>query len=174
MDLKKVGYFFSVVLVLFGLCIIFTPLRIYFLLGWVAGAVILCNGLSSLIAQFTQKKKSRSKIITGLVGTVIGVILLVSDLQQSITESFIVYLVTAGIALTGLVECGFGLLFWKKDKSALIPLVMGMISLGIAVLALANQEATSTIISAIVGFYVMKMGASVFVFTKDYDKPRVI
>ncbi len=174
MDLKRVGYFFSVVLVLFGLSIMFTPLRVYFLLGWVAGAVILCNGLSSLINQFNQKTKSRSKIITGLVGTIVGGILLVSDFRENITESFVVYLITAGITLTGLVECGFGLLFWKKDKAALIPLVMGLVSLGIAVLALANQEATSTIISVIVGFYVMKMGASVFVFTRDFDKPRVI
>lgn len=159
---------------LFGLSIIFTPMRTYFLIGKVIAFIFLCNGLATLVTSLKKGQNSTGKRIISLVITLIGVVLLVSDLYQVLTQIFIVYLVAGGILLSGLVECLVGYRMVKSDKTGFIPLILGVISVIVGLVGLIYQNATIFVIGAIVGYHITRMGLSVFLWARNINKPQVI
>lgn len=159
---------------LFGLSIMFTPLRTYFLIGWMAGCVLLCNGLSMLGDGFFRKNRSLSKCIAGGITSIVGIILLVTDVQQSITQVLIVYLVAGGIMLSGFIECIIGYLMIKKNKKGLFPLIIGGISFSVGLAGMIYQNATVIVVGVVVGYHIVRIGVTIFMFARDMNKPQVI
>lgn len=159
---------------LLGLSIMFTPLRTYFLIGWITGVVLLFNALPMLISGLSRRNRSLSKIIVGGITALVALILLVSDFQQILTQIIIVYLVAGGIMLSGLVECIIGYLLMKKNRRGLPTLITGGISFAIGLAGLIFQDTTVWVIGIIVGAHILRIGVSVFVSAKNMDKPKVI
>lgn len=170
--MRKFGMIFGGLITLFGLSIMFTPLRTFFIIGSIVGLVLLCNGLSTLIGGL--KKKSRSKSIEGIVTTAVGLFLLFSEMQETLTESLIIYLVAGAIVLTGLIECFIGRNLMKNKNNGIPTLIIGIISITIGVAGIIFKETTVMVIGAIVGYQIVKIGLNIFVFARDFDKPQVI
>lgn len=170
--MKKIGMICGGLITLFGLSIIFTPLRTLFIIGSIVGLVLLCNGLSTLIGGL--KKKSRSKSIVGIVTTAVGLFLLFTEMQQTLTQVIIIYLVAGGIMLTGFIECVIGATLIKKKENGTPTLIIGFISLLIGLAGIIYKETTVIVIGAIVGYHIVRIGLNIFVFARDFDKPQVI
>lgn len=149
---------------LFGVSIMLTPLRTYFLIGWIVGVVLLCNGLSMLFTGLRYKIKSKKFV--GITTTLIGIVLLVTDLQQILTQIFIVYLVAGGIMLVGFVECIIGYMLVKKGQGGMYTLVVGAISFAVGLFGLIFKEATVIVIGLIVGYHIVRIGLNVISFSK--------
>lgn len=173
--MQKLGMFCGVVISLIGLSIMFTPFRVYVLLGWLVGFIMLSHGFSTLFSGINTK--SRWRCVTGGVTMVIGGILVVSDMFEVLTQNIIIYLVAGGIIISGLIECfvGYSLLKEKeKRKNGVICFGMGSLSLAVGFFGLFYKNATVLVIGAIVGFHIVKMGVNLFVYARDYYKPKVI
>lgn len=157
-----------------GLSIMFTPLRTYFLIGWITGAVLLCNGLVLLGAGLSKRKRSLSKSIVGAVTALVGVILLATDMQQILTQIIIVYLVAGGIMFSGFIECIIGYSMVKKGKKGLPTLITGGISFAVGLGGLIYQETTVVMIGLVVGYHIVRIGLNIVLFARDMNKPTVI
>lgn len=172
--MKKTGMLMGLCSALLGLCVIFTPMRIYFLLGWVTGIPFLCHGITMVAATFFSKSPTKSKVIHGIVTSLVGVALIGTDIFQILTQQLIIFLVAGGILISGLIECFVGYTYFKYEKKGLMTLVMGIASCIVGIAGIVFQETTVTVIGCIVGFFFIKIGASLFTYARDYDKPRVI
>lgn len=172
--MKKIGMILGLGCILLGLCIMFTPMRIYFLLGWVTGIVFLFHGVPILASGVLHKPRIRNKIYHGATTVLIGITLLATDFLQILTQQFIVYIVAGGILISGLFECFVGYAFFKGEKKGLLMLLMGIISCVVGISGIIFQNATVMVIGGIIGFFLIKIGVSLFVYARDYDKPRVI
>lgn len=170
--MKKFGMVLGGLITLFGLGIILTPLRTYFIIGSIVGFVLIINGISTLVGGL--KSKSRSKSISGIVTTAIALFLLFTEMQQTLTENFIIYLVAGGIMLTGLIETVIGLILLKKKENGLTTFLMGVGSLGVGLAGIIFKETTAMVIGAVVGYHIVRFGLNIFTFARDYDKPQVI
>lgn len=170
--MRKFGMIGGGLIALLGLGIILTPLRTFFIIGTIVGLVLLCNGLSTLFGGL--KKKSRSKSIVGIVTTAVGLFLLFTEMQQTLTEVIIIYLVAGGIMLTGFIECVIGVNLMKKKENGIPTLIIGAISFAIGLGGIIYKETTVMVIGAIVGYHIVRIGLNIFVFARDFDKPQVI
>lgn len=159
---------------LFGLSIMLTPLRTYFLIGWITGAVLLCNALPMLFSGLRRKTRSLSRIIVGGITAVVALLLLFTHFQQILTQVIIVYLVAGGIMLSGFIECIIGYQMTKKGNSGLPTLITGGISFAIGLCGLIFQQTTVIVIGIIVGVHILRIGASIFFAAKNMDKPLII
>lgn len=166
------GMLIGGIIALFGLSIMITPLRTYFLIGWIIGLILLCNGVSMLFSGI--KMRSRSKKIAGLTTTLIGVILLVTDVQQILTQMIIVYIVAGGIMIVGLIECLIGYTMVKNEQGSPFTLIMGVISFLVGLFGLIFQDATVIVIGLIVGYHIIRIGLSVFTFARNMNKPIIL
>lgn len=172
--MRTFGMVIGGLLSLFGLSIMFTPLRTYFLIGWITGAVLLCNALPMLFTGLNRKTRSLSKTIVGGITAIVALILLVSDFQETLTQVLIVYLVAGGIMLSGLVECIIGYQMTKKNRKGLPTLITGGISFAIGLAGLVFQDTTVWVIGLIVGVHIVRIGVTIFWGAKNMDKPKVI
>lgn len=172
--MRKFCMVLGVLVMLFGLSIMLTPLRSYFLIGWITGCVLLCNGLSTFFAGFRKKGRSLNKIIVGLITTGIGLLLLFTDMQQTLTQVVIVYLVAGGILISGLIELILGYALIKKEKKGLTTLIFGLISFSIGLMGLIFQNTTVLVVGALVGYHLIRIGMTIFSTAKDWYKPHVI
>lgn len=172
--MKKIGMVVGVLIAVFGLSIMLTPLRTYFLIGWIAGIVLLFNGLSVLFSGLSKRGRSTSKCIIGGVTSAIGLALLVTDLQQVLTQSVIVYMVAGGIMLSGIIECVVGYVMVKNEQKATKTLVFGGISFVLGLVGLLYKDATVIIIGVIVGYHIVRVGISIFGYAKNIDEPIVL
>lgn len=170
----KAGMLIGGLIALAGIGTMLTPLRTYFLIGWVTGCVLLFHGLSTLGMGLIGKNRSLSKCIVGLISSVIGVVMLVLDQQNTIAQHIIVYFVAGGILLSGLVECFIGWALRKKEKPWVSTFLFGVISLGVGLAGIVFQQATVVIIGVVVGYHIFRVGYTMFQFFYTYDKPRVI
>lgn len=166
------GMIIGGLIALFGLSIILTPLRTYFLIGWITGCVLLCNGLPILFSAI--RRKNRSRIIMGLITSIIGIILLVSDFQQVLTQVVMVYLIAGGIMLSGIIELIIGYITYKNTGKGKIALIFGGISFCIGLAGIIFKDATIYIIGVIVGYHIVRIGISVFMTARDINKPDII
>lgn len=170
--MRLFGMVMGAIISLIGLSIMFTPLRTYFVIGWITGMVLLFQGVPMFFSGL--KRKSRGKMIAGMITTIVAILLLVSDLQQILTMTITVYLVAGGILLSGLVEFIIGLQLLKKDRNGLLPVVTGGVSIAIGLAGLIFKETTVVVIGVIVGVHILRIGVSVFFQAKNMDKPQVI
>lgn len=172
--MTKIGMIIGILISLFGVSIILTPFKTYFILGSIAGFVLLINGVPSLIVNLIRKDRKLFKIIVPAITTFLGFILVATDMAQVLTQTIIVYIIAGGIIITGLIECISSLAVIKKDKRAIETLVIGIISLILGFLCITFKETTVVIIGASVGFYILRIGLNLFVFARDYNKPYII
>lgn len=173
--MQKFAFISGVLISLLGLSIMFTPMRVYFLIGWLIGFIMVCNGVSTLLGG--MKKKSRSRCIAGFITTFIGGALVLGDSLELIQQSLIIYLVAGGIIVTGLIECFVGYSMMKdkqKGKNGLQCFIMGCLSLGVGLFGMLNQQATVMVIGAVVGFHIVKIGVNICVYARDFNKGQVI
>lgn len=171
--MKKTGLVVGILVILLGLSVIFTPIRTYFLIGWMIGLIFLVNGASVLFVGFRKKPKNKSQMSIGLTFTILGIVLLVSDNLYILSQNIIVYLVAGGILLSGLIECFIGVKL-VKAKRGFFTLLFGIISCCVGLAGLLHKEATSMLMSAVVGYFIIKIGVSIFMFARDFEKPQVI
>ncbi|MFI3201595.1 MAG: DUF308 domain-containing protein [Eubacteriales bacterium] len=167
--MKLLGMIIGGLVTAFGLSIMFTPLRTYFLLGWIIGLVLLCNGVSMLGDGLRKSDRSLSKILVGTVTALIGTILLVSDFQQILTQIIIVYLVAGGILVSGLIECIIGYALLKNDRKGVLALIIGATSVVVGIAGLVFQNATVTVIGFIVGYHIVRIGLNIFLFARSFS-----
>lgn len=170
--MRMFGLVLGAIISLIGLSIMFTPLRTYFVIGWITGVVLLLQGIPMFFSGV--KRKSRGKMIAGLITTIVSLLLLVSDLQQMLTMTITVYLVAGGILLSGFVEFFIGMQLLKKDRNGLVATVTGAISIVVGLAGLIFKETTVLVIGFIVGVHILRLGISIFFQAKNMDKPQVI
>lgn len=171
--MRKTGLISGAIIALFGISIMFTPLRTYFIIGWIAGCVLLFNGLSLFFNGLAKSTRNTSKAAAGGITILIGIILLVTDLQQVLTQVVIVNLIAGGILLSGIVECIFGYIIVKQNNSSAKPLIFGIISVIIGLSGLIFKQTTVLIIGFIVGYHIFRIGINIFSFARSLDKPDV-
>lgn len=182
--MKIFGLVTGALVTILGLSIMLTPLRMYFLIGWVIGIVLTCNGLSLLLSGIKKEKKNKGLTFIGIVTTLVGIILLVTDLQQLLTEIIIVYLITGGIMFSGLVECIIGFNLKKRGKNPVPALLIGGISLAVGLAGIIFHDATVKVIGLVVGYHIVRIGITIFMATynggkvvnavKDLDSVEII
>lgn len=172
--MKRVAMVLGGLLSLMGFSIMFTPIRTYFLIGWITGCVLLCHGLSTLGDGLGKRNRNLRKILVGAVTILVGGGLMATDLQQTLPQLIIVYIVAGGILVSGLIECIIGYLMLKKGQKSLPTLIFGGISCAVGLAGLIFKDATVMVIGFVVGYHILRMGLNLFFFGKNYDKPQVI
>lgn len=172
--MRKAGLITGAIITLLGLSVMATPLRTYFIIGWIIGCVLLCNGLTTLWTSIRKKNRNINKCIMGAITTLIGVALLVTDLQQILTETLVVYLVAGGIMISGLIECFVGYFAIKNKNKGIPTLILGLISFSVGVAGLIYQHATVIIIGVFVGYHIVRIGISIFTSARSMEKPIII
>lgn len=171
--MKTFGMIIGGIITLIGLSIMVTPLRTYFLIGWITGVVLFFNGLS-MVCMGLRKNRSLSKCLVGTVTCIVGFILLASDFQQTITQVIIVNLVAGGIILSGIIECIVGYCLVKANRQGIPTLVTGGVSFAVGLAGIVFKDATVIVIGLIVGFQMVRIGASIFMYARDIGKPKVV
>lgn len=171
--MKKLGMLIGGLISAFGISIMATPLRTYFLIGWIAGAVFLVNGLSLLFSGMSKRNKNSGKCVVGAVTTFIGTTLLVTDLSQILTQTIIIYIVAGGILLSGIIEIIIGYSYVKNGGTAKT-IVFGLISAVIGIIGLLFKQTTLIMLGIIVGYHVLRVGISIFSYAKNIDKPIIL
>lgn len=160
--MRKFGMVVGALIAVFGVSVMATPLRTYFIISWIIGCVLLCNGLGTVINGLAKKSRSITKCIAGLTTAIIGIVLLATDFEQTL----IVYLVAGGIMISGLVETIYASSLKKREEKYLKPAIMGVISFIVGLVGIFLQDATVTIIGIVVGYYIVRIGLSVFTFAR--------
>lgn len=172
--MKKFLMIVGAIISLFGLSIMFTPLRTYFILGWITGCVLICTGGSLLLTGLKRRNRSLGLCLMGTVTLVVGLVILGSDLQQSMPETVIVHLVAGGILISGLVECILGYFLMKRGEKALVNFLGGLGSFALGLGGLLFQDMAVIVIGVVVGYHITRMGLQIFFWGKNLDKPQVI
>lgn len=172
--MKKAGMIFGGLVTIFGLSIMATPLRTYFLLGWIAGCVFLFNGLSLVFSGLSKHNRNLSKCVVGSVTALIGVVLLVTDLQQILTQALVIYLVAGGILLSGVVECVAGYVMTRYNQNASKTFILGGISIALGVAGLVFKDATVIIIGVVVGYHIVRLGMTIFNSARNLDSVVIV
>lgn len=172
--MKKAGLVIGGLITILGLSIMLTPLRTYFLVGWVIGIILLFNGILMFGSGFRKNRRSGSKMTVGLVTTLIGGTLLITDSLQMLTQNLIVYFVAGGILFSGMVECFVGYKRIKSGIPGLPTFILGIISTAVGIFAFLYQNTTVLVIGAIVGFHIAKIGLNIFLAAYNMDKPRIL
>ncbi len=170
--MRTFGMILGGLIALFGLSIILTPLRSYFLIGWITGVVLLFNGLPMLLSAI--RRKNRSRIIMGLITTIVGAILLISDFNHILTQVVMVYLIAGGIMLSGIIELLIGYIAYKNTGTGKLALIFGGISFCIGLAGIIFKNATIYIIGVIVGYHIVRIGIAIFMTARDINKPDII
>ncbi len=172
--MKTFGMIMSVVLALLGLSIMFTPLRLYFIIGWITGFVLLLHGIPLFFSGLPKKRRNHSKVILGLITSVVGTVLMVSHFLDSLTQILMVYLVAGGILLSGLMECFWGYQLKKRGGKYLSTLIFGICSCAMGLVGLIFQQTTEIVIGFLVGYHICRMGISLFCKIRDWDKDKIL
>lgn len=168
--MKKIGMLIGIIISLFGLSIILTPLRTYFIVGWIAGFILLCNGLPLLLVGVRKRTRSLSKCIIGAITTIMGIVLLITDAQHMLTEAIIVYCIAGSIILSGLVECLVAFKMLKNKQNGIQTLITGILSLCIGLGSLIFKDTTVIVIGVIVGYHIIRTGVNIFLFSRNIDR----
>lgn len=166
--MKNLAMVCGALIALFGLSIMLTPLRTYFLIGWVAGFVLIFNGISTLLGKGRRYSKS------GIVTLLIGIVLLITDLQQVLSQVIIVYLVAGGVMVSGIIECIFAYIMIKSNQKAGKTMFLGIVSFSLGLSGLLFKDIALVIIGVIVGYHIFRVGLNIFGYAKNFDKPVIL
>lgn len=172
--MRLFGLLVGGLITLVGLSIMLTPLRTYFLIGWITGCVLLCNGLSMVGVGTTKGNKSLSKCVVGGITAIVGFILLMTDKQQTITQILVVNLISGGVVISGIIECIIGYMMVKRNKKGVHCLIMGGLSIAMGIAGMLFRDATVIVVGMIVGYHIVRIGATIFMFAWSMEKPKVI
>ncbi|MFI3254159.1 MAG: DUF308 domain-containing protein [Eubacteriales bacterium] len=172
--MKLFGTVTGFLVTIFGISIMFNPFQTFEIIDWMIGIVLLCNGLSMLFDGLRKGNPNRSKVIIGIVTTILGIVLLVTDSLQTLTTVIVVYLVAGGIMVSGLIECILGYLSIKKGNPNMHTLIIGIFSFVIGLAGLIFQSAAARVIDLFMGYHVVRIGLTILFATLNMDKPKVI
>lgn len=172
--MKKIYFILGMLVSLFGLSIMITPLRTYFIIGWMIGSLLLLVGVPTLLTGIFKKQRSISRILVGAIPTVIGFLLVSTDLQQTLTQNLVIFFIAGGIVLTGLSECFIGCVLFKQQKKGFLTILVGLISVGVGLASMYYSEASAFVLGLVVGYHILRMGISLLMLAKDYDKPHIL
>lgn len=173
--MKKIYFILGLLVSLFGLSIMVTPLRTYFIIiGWMIGSLLLLVGVPTLLTGIFKKQRSISRILVGAIPTVIGFLLVSTDLQQTLTQNLVIFFIAGGIVLTGLSECIIGCVLFKQQKKGFLTILVGLISVGVGLASMYYSDASAFVLGLVVGYHILRMGISLLMLAKDYDKPHIL
>lgn len=110
----------------------------------------------------------------GLITSIVGAILLVSDFNHILTQVVMVYLIAGGIMLSGIIELLIGYIAYKKTGTGKLALIFGSISFCIGLAGIIFKNATIYIIGVIVGYHIVRIGLAIFMTARDINKPDII
>lgn len=176
--MRKFGIILGLIIAVAGLSIMVTPLRMYFIVGWLVGCVFLVNGFSMFVSGFAKGTISTRKRIIGAITALIGIALLVTDLQKILTQIIIVNLISGGIMFSGIIEFIFVLRTIKRNELSIMHSIKmsiySILSILIGITGLVFKDYTVIIIGMIVGYNVFRTGMIIFSHSRKLDKPIII
>ncbi len=161
--MRLTGLIIGGLIVAAGLAFILTPLRMYLIIGWLVGSLLIVGMLVEVVKHLKCKSFGKMQIIEAVVMLGLGIALIATDLQQTLTQVVIVYIVAGGLAISGLIKLIVAYISVKKGKKALGIIVNGALSLLIGIAGFVFKNAVATIIGVLVGFHIANFGLTIFI-----------
>ncbi|MBR5534710.1 MAG: DUF308 domain-containing protein [Ruminiclostridium sp.] len=151
----------------YGVCV---PLRIFLSLGWILGALYLCNGLTLVIGAFQKKKEVWQGVLGGLVA-VFGVIMLCNVWLRFLNDMMMAYFAGLSVLACGVCILVAGFNTWKVSKGmAVMTIICGVLALVGGVFAFLHPIMTMISVGYIICFNVIIQGVGMIAWGIAYKK----
>ena len=168
---KIVAIAVGILMVIGGMSCMLAPGMTYLSLAWIAGILMIVEGVSTIVAFFASREARDVDgwdMFGGIISLAFGIILLGSNLMQALTDVFILYLVAAWIVMKGILRIVAALRIHSVRKAEGLEdgpgrnwwllLVLGILMIVMGVVCFTHPVALAIAIGFYIGFSVLAAG----------------
>ena len=148
----------GVLLAIFGISVIFTPMTNFLALGTLVAIVLLVWGIVTLVRAVSIKKYD---LIFGLsiIAIILGFLLLLSPATTFATDMLILYLVAVFAVVRGIIAIVMGARTVKINKGkAVAEIIIGILAIIIGIICFANPLFEAAVIGYLVAIFFIYAG----------------
>lgn len=158
--MKVITIITGILTAILGLCAMFMPFRVFLALGWLMGAILLCNGIELSVNGFSGKKNIWEGIL-GILVAIGGMILLCNGITRFLTDVMIAYFVGASVIISAIYLFVHGVLKYKEAKgSAFLSIVLAVLQVLVGVFAMMHPLLTMLSMGLIIAVNLLMQGIS--------------
>lgn len=152
----------GVLLSIGGVYCMLQPGATFMTIGWLIGVMFLISGVNMLAAymkQRGQQNASGGDLLSAILVLLLGLLLVVNDFAQFMTDTFILYLVGITIIITGVARIYTSLNLRKLGIGAWIwAMVVGVFTLVMGIYLLIHPMVTAMALGLLIGFVFIQQG----------------
>ncbi len=146
------------------------PLRVFLGLGWLLGALILINGVETIIGAFSGKKDIWQCIL-GIIIAIGGGIILFNTVSRVMTDAILAYLAGMVIIAYGISAIVSGCKGWSKSKTmSILGIIVGVLSVLAGLFSVMHPVITMISLGYIIAFNVIMQGVNMVIMAFALDK----
>ena len=170
--MKTLAIITGILTTVLGIFAFTMPLRVFLGIGWILGALILVNGVETIIGAF-KGKKDIWQCILGIIIAVGGGIILFNTVSRLMTDAILAYIAGTVIIAYGISAIVSGAKTWKVSKSmSILQIVIGVFSIAGGIFSVLHPVITMITLGYMIAFNVIMQGINMVVAAFAIDKMK--
>lgn len=158
----------GILMMVVGIFCLFTPGLTFLSVSWLIGLMLVLSGVS-LVADYLVLRKTRLvgalDLLMGILSGVLGIVLLVNQPMQLVTEMVAVYLLGVWMLVSGIIRIVEAIAARKIPGSAWgWTLVLGCLMVALGIYSFFHPVAAMFAIGWLIGFYILLAGVDLVSF----------
>lgn len=145
-----------------GVYCMLQPGATFLTIGWLIGVMFLISGVNMLAAYFKQRGQRASSggdLLSAVLVLLLGVLIVVNDYAQFMTNTFILYLVGAIIIITGMARIYTALSLRRLGVGAWVwSMAVGILTLLVGFYLLIHPAVMAVALGLLIGFVFIQQG----------------
>ena len=168
--MKTLTVILGILTIILGFMAFTMPLRVFLGIGWILGALILINGVETVIGAFSGKKDIW-QCIFGIIIAIGGGIILFNTVSRVMTDAILATLAGIVIIAYGINTIVSGCKGMKKSKGmGILAIICGVLSILAGIFSVMHPVITMIALGYIIAFNVIMQGISMIVMAFAADK----
>ncbi len=171
--MKVLTIIMGVLVTIGGFFCMFTPGATFLTLGWLVGILVTVAGINIIAAYVAARKAGASSawdLVSGILTTVVGLMLIFNNFMQLFTDVMIIYFFAGMLIVTGIFRVVAALKLKKAAQSWVFILVIGIITVLLGCYSFIHPVFTAVTIGFLMGFWVIQSGINLIIVATAMDK----
>ncbi|MBR3952517.1 MAG: DUF308 domain-containing protein [Oscillospiraceae bacterium] len=161
--MKTLAIITGILTAILGIIAFTMPLRVFLGIGWILGALILINGVETVVGAFSGKKDIWQCIL-GIIIAVGGGIILFNTISRVMTDAILAYLAGIIIIAYGISAIVSGFKGMKESKTmGILAIICGVLSIIAGCFSVMHPVITMVSLGYLIAFNVIMQGINMVV-----------
>ncbi|MBR2042212.1 MAG: DUF308 domain-containing protein [Oscillospiraceae bacterium] len=161
--MKTLAIITGILTAILGIIAFTMPLRVFLGIGWILGALILINGVETVVGAFSGKKDIWQCIL-GIIIAVGGGIILFNTISRAMTDAILAYLAGIIIIAYGISAIVSGFKGMKESETmGILAIICGVLSIIAGCFSVMHPVITMVSLGYLIAFNVIMQGINIVV-----------